>query len=66
VLNVLLLAPGWMQVTHLALAIGIWLVLVLAWMASSEAGTTRSTSQGGASSRANGTDDLPGSAELAP
>ena len=32
--NVVLLAPGWMQVVHLALAVAVWLSLVLAWVSA--------------------------------
>lgn len=34
VVNVLLFAPGWMQVLHLALANALWIVLVLLWTES--------------------------------
>ncbi len=34
IVNVLLSAPGWMQVMHLALAVGLWLSAVLGWVSS--------------------------------
>ncbi len=36
VLNVLLSAPGWMQVVHLALSSTLWIALVLLWASSSD------------------------------
>ena len=36
VVNVLLRAPGWMQVVHLAVAVLLWLALVGVWFAASE------------------------------
>jgi cytochrome c oxidase assembly protein subunit 15 len=48
--NVVLAAPGWMQVVHLALAVALWLSLVLGWAVAS-AGDERESAVGRSGAR---------------